>query len=129
MRLLIILATILISVAASFGLVLYMTPQPSEAPVVASPAVVRVVPVVREPAAIKGDRLSAAAPIQPTPVVTVPAPVATAPEIVNDDVPLPPTRPTFDPPVPGKKRPGNVCTRTGGRKVVTNSGRSWHCEY
>lgn len=23
----------------------------------------------------------------------------------------------------------NVCDRTGGRKVETNNGRSWHCEY
>jgi hypothetical protein len=23
----------------------------------------------------------------------------------------------------------NICDRTGGRKVETNNGRSWHCEY
>jgi hypothetical protein len=25
--------------------------------------------------------------------------------------------------------PQNICERTGGHKVETNGGRSWHCEY
>jgi hypothetical protein len=36
----------------------------------------------------------------------------------------------LDPPV-HKNQPvaQNICDRTGGRKVETNNGRSWHCEY
>jgi hypothetical protein len=62
----------------------------------------------------------------------------TRPEVVDAGPPQPVIQPVEPPriywpadPAVHKTQPvaQNICERTGGRKVETNSGRSWHCEY
>jgi hypothetical protein len=62
----------------------------------------------------KGDRLF---------IHREPAPVA-APVVVVAEQPPPVVKPP-----PSKRRPRDICARTGGVRVETNGGRSWRCKY
>ena len=61
----------------------------------------------------KGDKLS----------VAVPPPVS--PQLNVEERPMPPRELPSD----RRHRASNICERTGGWKVVTRHGKSWHCRY
>jgi hypothetical protein len=88
---------------------------------------IRVIPIIR-----KGPQLQAKTDTAPPEQTSPPlAPEKPKPEIakpVEDDTADDETVPRYQRRL-GRQRGNDICARTGGVKVVTGNGRSWHCRY
>jgi hypothetical protein len=84
---------------------------------------VRVIPIDREPS-LPAKEAEATQPPEIDQFHTWPGRAQA--QAINPTPPVAPPVPAAPPPV---HRDQNICDRTGGYKVETNNGRSWHCAY
>lgn len=89
-----------------------------------APKTIRVVPIVPPPKPEPYVKKDVPAPTEGPPVATAKPPVETP--VPNPEEPTSTGRHWR---APSRGGGGDICSRTGGRKVETNHGRSWRCVY